>query len=52
MHTHYKELYEVVMMELKFSNLQKKHYMTMLDEVEILLDKNIKTSLIKKVIEN
>lgn len=52
MHKHYKELYEVAMWELRFSGIQKQHYMSMLDEVEVLLDKNIKSSLIKKVIEN
>ena len=52
MHQHYKELYEVAIWEIKFNSLQKEHYLSLLDEVEALLDKNIKPSLIKKVIEN
>ena len=38
--------------ELQFANIQKDFYKSILDEVEILLKKEVKHNLIKKVIEN
>ena len=38
--------------ELQFANLQKDFYKSILDEVEVLLKKEVKHNLIKKVIEN
>jgi hypothetical protein len=38
--------------ELQFASLQKDFYKSILDEVEILLKKNVKNTLILKVIEN
>ena len=38
--------------ELSFSNIQKNHYLTLLNEVEELLKKWVKNNLIQKVIEN
>ena len=38
--------------ELQFSNIQKDHYKSILDEVDVLLKKWVKYSLIQKVIEN
>ena len=38
--------------ELQFSNIQKDHYKSILDEVEVLLKKWVKYNLIQKVIEN
>ena len=37
---------------MKFNSLQNQHYLSLLEEVEILLDKNIKHNLIKEVIKN
>lgn len=38
--------------ELMFSNSQKEHYKTLLEEVEVLVNKWINKELIQKVIEN
>ncbi len=38
--------------ELQFSNLQRDHYKSLLNEVEILVKKWIKKELIKQVIDN
>lgn len=38
--------------ELMFSNLQKEHYKSLLEEVEVLVNKWIKKELIQKVISN
>ena len=38
--------------EMKFNSLQKQHYLSLLEEVEVLLDKNINPNLIKEVIKN
>ena len=38
--------------ELKFEKLQKEHYKSMIDEVEVLLNKWVKPHLIKQVIKN
>ena len=38
--------------ELQFANLQNEHYKSMIDEVEVLLNKWVKPHLIKQVIKN
>lgn len=38
--------------ELQFERLQKEHYKSIIDEVEVLLDKWVKPQLIKQVIKN
>lgn len=38
--------------ELQFANLQKDFYKSILDEVEVLLKKNVENNLINKIIEN
>lgn len=38
--------------ELQFANLEKEHYKSMIDEVEVLLNKWVKPHLIKQVIKN
>ena len=51
MKTHYKELFNVSVKELKFSNLRITHYKSIIEEIEILLSKWCKNNLIIKVIE-
>ena len=46
------EYFKSAIWEIQFNSLQKQHYLSLLDEVEVLLEKNIKPSLIKKVIDN
>ena len=46
------DYFETAIWEIKFNSLQKQHYLSLLEEVEILLDKNINPNLIKKVIKN
>lgn len=38
--------------ELQFANLQKDFFKSILDEVEVLLNKNVNNNLIKAIIEN
>jgi hypothetical protein len=55
---HYEKWYEsisideVCLQELKFANLQKQHFESILDEVEVLVSKWIKKELIQEVIKN
>lgn len=51
MHTHYKQLFETSINEIKFWWLQKQHLEWILDEVDVLLEKWCKNTLIQKVIE-
>ncbi len=48
----YSQLTTAWVWELQFSNLQKEHYKSILNEVEVLLDKWVKPHLIKQVIKN
>lgn len=43
---------ELFMKEYEFQNLQKQHYLTLLDEVEVLLKDKIQHSTIQAVVEN
>lgn len=52
LHAHYEEVYKSASKELRFQILQTEHYKSILDEVDVLLDKGCKPSLIRKVIEN
>lgn len=51
MKTHYEELFKTSVSELKFERLRIEHYKSILEEVEVLLNKWVKNNLISKVIE-
>jgi hypothetical protein len=46
------EMFNSACSELQFANLQKDFYKSILDEVELLTKRNVKNTLIQKVIEN
>ena len=52
MRTHFEELYQVALSEFKFKNSQNDSITSLLNEVQVLINKWVKKELINKVIEN
>ena len=50
--THYEELYKVAMKEMRFNSLQRHHFKELLEEVDTLLEKWLKPSVVRAVIKN
>jgi hypothetical protein len=50
--THYKEMSQTAISELRFANLKEENLKNIIDEVKILLVQDTPNQLIKKVIDN